>query len=200
MKKLITGILIIGVAVLAHAGSVNWGSGAMLAPNADGSLSTDKVKTANTSSLTMYAWESFAQSEVAYSAGDLYKWYKAGATGDDPFGGSLTAISKAATIGTSATTVSAVGIISDTEGVKTAYGAVLFIMEDINGKVWYMENYGSAATKAGSTKASALNLALKIGGTGAATAWVAAPSVPEPTSAMLMLLGVAGLALKRKRA
>ena len=140
MKKLIIAASIISAAVFAQAGSVNWGSGALLAPNADGSLSSTKVKTANTSSLTMYAWESFTQSDVTYSAGDLYNWYKAGATGDDPFGGSLTAISKAATIGTSATTVSAVGIISDTEGVKTAYGAVLFIMEDIDGKMWYMEN------------------------------------------------------------
>ena len=53
------------------------------------------------------------------------------------------------------------------------------------------------ATKAGGTKASALNLGTKIGGTGAAISWTAAP---EPTSGLLLLLGVAGLALKRKRA
>ena len=34
----------------------------------------------------------------------------------------------------------------------------------------------------------------------ASTAWVATSSVPEPTSGLLMLLGVAGLALRRKRA
>ena len=52
---------------------------------------------------------------------------------------------------------------------------------------------------------SEAGLANLIGGatTGTtATAWVSASgsSVPEPTSAMLLLLGFAGLALKRKNA
>ena len=34
----------------------------------------------------------------------------------------------------------------------------------------------------------------------ASTAWVSTSSVPEPTSGLLLLLGVAGLALRRKRA
>ena len=43
------------------------------------------------------------------------------------------------------------------------------------------------------------NLAKNLGGTGgtALTGWTA---VPEPTSGLLLLLGMAGLALKRKRA
>ena len=47
------------------------------------------------------------------------------------------------------------------------------------------------------------NLALTIGGDvgggSTATAWSTA-AVPEPTSGLLLLLGMAGLALKRKRA
>ena len=199
MKKLIVTAVLACASAFVQAGSVNWGSGALLTPNADGSLSSTRINTSNTSALTMYVWESFTQADVAYTAGALYDWYKGGATGDDPFGGSLTAIKTDATIGASATTVSAGGLISDTDGVKTAYGAVLFVMEDKAGQTWYLENYGSAATKAGATKASALNLGTKIGGTGAATSWTAA-NVPEPTSGLLMLLGMAGLALRRRRA
>lgn len=47
------------------------------------------------------------------------------------------------------------------------------------------------------------NLALTIGGDvgggSTATAWSTA-AVPEPTSGLLLILGMAGLALKRKRA
>ena len=42
--------------------------------------------------------------------------------------------------------------------------------------------------------------ALTYNATTAANGWAATTAAPEPTSAMLLLLGVAGLALKRKRA
>ena len=122
MKKLIVAAVIAGAAALVQAGSVNWGSGALLLPNADGTPSTTKVNTSNTSSLTMYVWESFTQADVAYTSGDLYGWYTGGASSTkDPFGGTLAAIQKDATIGASATTVSVGGLISDTDGVKNGF-------------------------------------------------------------------------------
>jgi hypothetical protein len=74
---------------------------------------------------------------------------------------------------------------------------MLLILSDSNtgNDLWYMENSGSRTTAKAVQTLS--NLASKVGGTGAAMAWTA---VPEPTSGLLMLLGVAGLALKRKRA
>ena len=64
-----------------------------------------------------------------------------------------------------------------------------------------MARCGIWRTKAGAKKASVANLGTKIGGTGAATAWIAVPAdIPEPTSGVLMLLGMAGLALRRRRA
>jgi hypothetical protein len=61
--------------------------------------------------------------------------------------------------------------------------------------LYFMENAGSVQT-AKSVK-SLGNLASKVGGNGAATSWTA---VPEPTSGLLMLVGLAGLALRRRRA
>ena len=68
---------------------------------------------------------------------------------------------------------------------------------DANGTKW-------TATSSAITSASPLeyrNGDLAQLSTGVPTKWtITAESVPEPTSAMLLLLGVAGLALKRKRA
>jgi hypothetical protein len=64
-----------------------------------------------------------------------------------------------------------------------------------------VDDLDSAKNYMGATKSPAKfnnSLALNAGfGTQASNTWVA---VPEPTSGLLMLLGVAGLALKRKRA
>ena len=61
-----------------------------------------------------------------------------------------------------------------------------------------MGNYASATIEA-LQDVSVANLALNLGGTGSSTAWSTA-AVPEPTSGLLMLLGMAGLALRRRRA
>ncbi len=200
MKKLMVVAAAICSAVIANAGAVNWGSGALQTPGDGGALSGTKMTSASGFNVKMYVWESLTESALSHSAGDLYKWYTKGAsTSADPFGGELSAINGNVNMGTSATTITANGAELTTTGGTSVYGAVLFVLTDaVSGKdMWYIENSGTVSAKAGSTKASLSNLGLKIGGTGAATAWTAAP---EPTSGLLLLLGVAGLALKRKRA
>ena len=86
------------------------------------------------------------------------------------------------------------------------YYAVILYTTTQDGTDYYMGNYAHVKP-ASDTAYSVNNLAKIIGGTGDiagtaganATAW-AAQDVPEPTSGLLLLLGVAGLALKRKRA
>ena len=195
MKKLLIAVAFVCAAVLAQASTVKWNSGAIYAPNADGSLSTTRLNSTAGLTLTMLAWES-DQSLSSFAAGDLYKWYSGADKTKDPFGGSLTSINGAVTMNTSGSSASATGVLNLGDNGETVYGAVLFVLSDAEGKdLWYIENSGSVTT-AKSVK-SLGNLASKVGGTGAATSWTA---VPEPTSGLLMLLGVAGLALKRKRA
>ncbi len=195
MKKLIIVVAVACAAVLAQASTVKWNSGAVYGPNADGSLSSTRLNSTAGLTLTMLAWES-SSSLASFTAGDLYKWYAGSDKSKDPFGGTLSEINGAVTMNTSGTSASATGTLNLGDEGQTVYGAVLFVLSDSDGKdLWYMENAGSTTT-AKSVK-SLGNLATKIGGTGSATAWTA---VPEPTSGLLMLLGMAGLALRRRRA
>ena len=64
----------------------------------------------------------------------------------------------------------------------------------------YIGNIGTATfTSAMDVDVAGMSLNLFGDSTAAATAWTGA-AVPEPTSGLLLLLGMAGLALKRKRA
>ena len=82
-----------------------------------------------------------------------------------------------------ATTYYALALILDTETVTDKSN---YIITDV--KSFTTKDDGAATS-------SPINFSSQAGKT-----WNAVGAVPEPTSAMLLLLGVAGLALKRKRA
>jgi len=82
---------------------------------------------------------------------------------------------------------------------KTAYAALIYTYGS-GDDLYYMANIGSAYVES-SMDVDVSYMGQKLFGdaSGSATAWTAA-AVPEPTSGLLLLLGMAGLALKRKRA
>ena len=82
---------------------------------------------------------------------------------------------------------------------KTAYAALIYTYGS-GADLYYMSNIGSAYVE-GLMDVDVSYMGQKLFGdaSGSATAWSTA-AVPEPTSGLLMLLGMAGLALRRKRA
>ena len=93
------------------------------------------------------------------------------------------------------------GLFDDNDYSGAAYAVVIATVVDGDNKV---EAYTASAVQATITALSSdgdSDVALRWGasGSGIATEWVA-QSVPEPTSGLLLLLGVAGLALRRRRA
>ena len=218
MKKLMIAAAIVCAAALAQANTVKWGSGVMYGPTADGSIAatynegTQKYtfdsagKIGTSYNVLAFAWESLSADAVAYTAGDLFKWYQDGASATtDPFGTTLTALKSGVDgdYNASGSVITLAGkVVADPAASQSVSAAILYVLTDSNGDaVWYMEN---SATKAGAAGVQSQGyLAEFIKGNNATPqsgnimAW---QSVPEPTSGLLLLLGVAGLALRRRRA
>jgi len=114
---------------------------------------------------------------------------------------SLTALNSAVSGGA----VTVTGVDLATSGLPEATSgtrifAVVFDSATItdDSKYYVTTTSGGVKTPAASTSnAAAFSIASQASATAAAGAWTA---VPEPTSGLLLLLGMAGLALKRKRA
>lgn len=181
MKKLIMGLAIAACAVTASASSVTWGL------NTGNVLDDTKVDSG-----TAY---------LMYSIGtvDFSKF----ATMDKFDAASLAAVGLDTTIDTFAYSSSKVSnnVSVTPTGTKTSTNAnigggaksMYIVVIDNDGK--------DIAYTATAVSVNVQNSTMAIQATKAASAFTyATASVPEPTSGLLLLLGMAGLALKRKRA
>ncbi len=195
MKKLMIAFAAVAMVTVGNAAAMRWSSGTLYTPASakDGTFTTTQISDLNT--VVAVLWES-TTSFSQLDAGKLYAAYKDGTTAD-------TFASANATVKTGGNSQSAYSV-NLTTGTKyntgtSVYAAILYVYDD-GANTYYIENYAQN-TAASAIKATNY-IATKIGGDGvtsgaAISGWT---PVPEPTSGLLLVFGMAGLALKRKRA
>ena len=185
MKKLLIMAAMLASAVVANAAAVSWSSSSMTLPSgsAAGTAVTGYLFIVDATTYGTYA----AYADATKLSDAVYSAYKGSLdSGYDAKGATKKSIAK----------------LSD--GVEYSSGdtvyAVLLYTTTQDAKDYWMGNYGTVTLES-SQDQTVSQLGNFLGGdtNGTATAWSTA-AVPEPTSGLLLLLGMAGLALKRKRA
>ena len=195
MKKLMIALAAVALATVVNAATVNWQSGTIyIASNAEGTTGSGTSYRANTGTrlVTAYLYTLTADAyttALTMSTADLYSTYSA------------TAATK-----TQTTTAMGLANISQTgmpdgssTSPQTIYGLVLYVdtatAAAYDGVDAFVKSYVGTVTWQDTTGAGLTNLA-----TNQANWTAVGAAVPEPTSGLLMLLGMAGLALRRRRA
>ena len=183
MKKLMILMVAAVASVAANAAAITWGSGTVY--KADSTKAGKSEVAAYLFLIDSTTYDTLAASATAKDLSDaVYASY-----------GSKTATADA----NNSTTAKGVANLSDPTTYangSTAYAAILYIEGDN-----YMGNVATYTLES-DMDASVGGLSSLIGGIAGnpAPAWSTAAAVPEPTSGLLLILGMAGLALRRRRA
>ena len=192
MKKLIMMIAVVVAAVAANAATVTWGASKGYLYQAG----SDTVKVTSGTAYLMFATTAFDQSDLVSAF--------AAAGGDSA--ATIAAMTASGAMATGTGTVGSNARIATTTNEYAMSGDMNAYFVVFNGDNMYVSaikaaiydtvtDKSSIAFDAMSTSSKAAAMDASAGYTGAG--WYA---VPEPTSGLLMLVGLAGLALRRRRA
>ena len=193
MKKLIMMIAVVAAAVAANAASVTWGA-------AKGYLyeaGSDTTKVTSGDAYLMFVTASYTQS-------DLVNAFNA-AGGD--VAATLAAMGASGAMATGAGEVGSNARIATTSSTYAMTGDMDAYFVVFNGDNMYISATKAAAYDTVTDKTSiafdAMSTSSKLAAADASAGYSNAgwyTAVPEPTSGLLMLVGLAGLALRRRRA